>query len=176
VERLRATLERRGQPLETEEEWLRRNDTTAADLAAAAAEGEAAGRGQDLNATAEGDWNESEWVDIRTVNFTAAYTEEYGSDWLREYPDSPAAYRRAAPPRVPRLHTGVHSLRVGVASAPPPCRRPFTPRRSRECPASPRRTGERPAAYRRTVRASSTGEQYRRAVQASSSPHAFTLH
>jgi hypothetical protein len=160
VERLRATLERRGQPLETEEEWLRRNDTTAADLAAAAAEGEAAGRGQDLNATAEGDWNESEWVDIRTVNFTAAYTEEYGSDWLREYPDSPAAYRRAAPPPVPRLHTGVHSLRVGVASAPPP----------RGVQASS------PAAYRRTVRASSTGEQYRRAVQASSSPHAFTLH
>jgi hypothetical protein len=126
---VRAEQERRAAPLETEAEWLVRNAT-----AAAAAAGSEAPPVVGPEGTGEGDeWDPGdEWTDIRTANFTELYTAEYGSDWLREFPDTPAGYRSAPRPSCTYTSSLVHSALpsetpAGYPSAPRPPHAPHDP-------------------------------------------------
>ena len=40
----------------------------------------------------KGTEEEDEWVDIRTVDFAAVYTEEYGDEWMEKFPVDLAAW------------------------------------------------------------------------------------
>ena len=85
---LREQRMERNVPLATEDEWLRGspNVTEYAKLAAESAE-----QGllplplPKMNKTAV-DMNNDEWIDIRTADFAAEYSKEYGDAWKKDWP------------------------------------------------------------------------------------------
>ncbi len=127
--RVRADQERRAAPLETEAEWLLRN-------ASGNASAEAGPVGPQGLEGPEGGWEPGDdWVDIRTANFSELYTAEFGPDWLREFPDSPAGYRsgphthicppgRAAGYRSPHPHAHTHMPPARLSAHVPPTVQP----------------------------------------------------
>ena len=112
---MRADQERRAAPLETEAEWLLRNGSAEAE-----ASGEFGVGPEGTVGNSEGWEPGDDWVDIRTANFTELYTAEFGSDWLREFPDSPAAYRSAPPNNTPAPPAALPPRRPGGLPALPP--------------------------------------------------------